>query len=99
MDKKADEIEFGNKMSKEREIMAGSIDMSNSLLNMNTVWRKKYKKLMTDYIRCAILGANQTFGEEEIINKQPRRHFRAVVKSSSVDLLMIPTKVRIISFL
>lgn len=80
-------------MNKEKVAVSGNVDIANPMLRMNPIWRKKYKKFVTEYIRCALLGSNQTFGEEEIINKQPQRHFRAKVVSFSADVIAIPTKV------
>jgi hypothetical protein len=77
-------------MKKEQQLMRGEINSANSLIAMNTVWKKKYHKLQTRTIKCALLGRGEMFGDEELVKKESRRSFRALVKSMSISLIMIP---------
>jgi hypothetical protein len=60
------------------------------MLKMNSTWKTKYKHGHTQQIRVALIGANQSFGEEEILNRKKKRQSRAIVKSSFAEIILIP---------
>jgi len=62
----------------------------NRMMHMNALWKKQHEQSKRRYVNVALLGPRQSFGDEEIINNQPTRHNRAVVKSYSAEIFIIP---------
>lgn len=59
------------------------------MLSVNSAWKRKFNQKHTQQVKVALINASQTFGEEEFAQKKPTRQFRAVVKSSSAELLYV----------
>ncbi len=53
------------------------------MMRMNSIWDKKRKQDKKRYVRVALLGPGQIFGEEEVTNENDYRQNRAVVASYS----------------
>ena len=65
-----------------------------NMLDVNSAWKRKFVKKHTQQIKIALINTNQTFGEEEFVEKKPTRQFRAIVKSSSAELLYVSFTVK-----
>ena len=63
------------------------------LMFMNSMWKSQFEKMQSKDVRVALLGAGQSFGEEELINDNEFRQSKATVKSLVADLLFISLEV------
>lgn len=60
------------------------------MIRMNSIWEKKRNQEKKRYVRVALLGPGQIFGEEELCQELDFRKNRAIVASYSAELIRIP---------
>jgi len=59
------------------------------LVEMNAIWRNQHNQAKKQTLKMALLGANQSIGEEEIFTNSEVRKSKAVVKTSTVELFSV----------
>lgn len=69
------------------------------LMFVNSMWKSQFEKMQSKDVRVALLGAGQSFGEEELITDNEFRQSKATVKSQVADLLVISLEVKKIFYL
>ena len=88
------ELDFGKDQNFLNHQRGSSLDKDKLImLKMNSTWKTQYKHGHTQQIKIAIIGANQSFGEEEIVNRKKKRQSKAIVKSSFAEIIAIPLSV------
>ena len=68
------------------------------LMFVNSMWKSQFEKMQTKDVRVALLGAGQSFGEEELVTDNEFRQSKATVKSQLADLLVISLEVNLLFF-
>lgn len=68
------------------------------LVEMNAIWRNQHHQAQKQNIKMALLGANQSIGEEELFTNSDVRKSKAVVKTSTIELFSVTAAVDIRDF-
>ena len=79
-----------NELLPRQDSQRGTLNFDRiNMLSVNSAWKRKFNQKHTQQVKVALISANQTFGEEEFAQNKPTRQFRAIVKSSSAELLYV----------
>ena len=80
-----------------RSVAKQNADIDRCKLSiLNPIWKKRFSSAKKFKVKDALLGVGQSFGEEEVIQKEPIRRSKVVVKSLVAEVLVIPVEVIII---
>jgi len=56
---------------------------------MNTIWKDQYSKANCRRVRVALLGPQQSFGDEDFIQLASKRSVKAIVKSQTAEIVVV----------
>jgi hypothetical protein len=56
---------------------------------MNTIWKDQYSKAKSRQVRVALLGPQQSFGDEDFVQLASKRSTKAVIKSQTAEIIVV----------
>jgi len=59
------------------------------LVHMNAIWKDQYSKAKARQVRVALLGPQQSFGDEDFVQLASKRSTKAVVKSQNAEIIVV----------
>lgn len=59
------------------------------LVHMNTIWKDQYSKAKSRQVRVALLGPQQSFGDEDFVLLANKRSTKAVIKSQTAEVIVV----------